>query len=90
MRTVATLSAALVAVALVAGSPERAQAQVSLAPFVGYNLDAEELHLCSAVQFALPVKLGRSQLIASPSFDFYPFIGDGSVGAGSTAHRSTC
>lgn len=82
MRTAAMLSATLFAVALFAGSPERAQAQVSVAPFIGYNLDAEELHIGSSVQFALPAKIGRSQLIASPSFDFYPFIDNGSVGGG--------
>lgn len=76
MRNLTMLSGALFAAVLVLGSASQAHAQWGVAPYVGYNMDAEEVHLGAAVQLPLPAKIGNSRLIASPGFDFYPFMGE--------------
>jgi opacity protein-like surface antigen len=76
MRKFTMVTGALLGAVLVLGSADQAQAQWGIAPYVGYNLDAEEMNLGAAVQFALPAKIGGSALVLSPSFDFYPFMGE--------------
>ena len=65
------------------GAAAPSQAQWGIAPYVGYHLDAEQVHLGSAVQFTLPTKIGKSQLVAAPGFDMYAFMPDAPGGSSS-------
>jgi hypothetical protein len=76
-----TRTAALLAVGITALGSADAQAQVFIGPYVGYNLDAEEVYFGANVYAPLPVVIGKSQLVANPGFDYYPFIDNATLWA---------
>ena len=47
------------------------------APYLGYNVDGTEALFGAAV--GIPVRVGSTQLLVTPGFEFYPFIDNGSV-----------
>jgi hypothetical protein len=55
---------------------------VSLIPFGGFNVDAEELFLGGGVGLPVPAAtIGGHPLIIQPSFEFYPFLDNASLWA---------
>lgn len=77
MKTITLVTGALLGAVAIAGSPSHVRAQWGIAPYAGYNIDAQELHLGAAAQFTLPAKIGTVQLTATPGVDLYPFVGSG-------------
>lgn len=69
------------ALAVVVATQARAQQpNVAIVPYVGYNIDAEEVFFGGGVTIPIAqAKLGRGVLILAPSFELYPFIDPGSL-----------
>jgi hypothetical protein len=85
VKKISVVTGVVLAAVLSVGTASRAQAQWSIAPYLGYHFDAEEVHLGAAAQFSLPARIGRARLIASPGFDYYPFL-ESAGGAGASMY----
>ena len=72
MKTLRTVFCALFLVALVAAPPVQAQAPWELGPYLGVNLQNDELLLGAMSR----IHLGSSPVTLNPGFEFYPGIDD--------------
>lgn len=75
-----TLFRSFAAAAMICGYAGGASAQmtgVSLAPYAGLNVDAEEILLGGSV--GIPVNLGTTTMLLSPGLEFYPGWDAGSL-----------
>ena len=76
-----TIRGLVVATALLAVAASGAEAQEKTrpfaAPYLGYNVDGTEALFGAAV--GIPVRVGSTQLLVTPGFEFYPFVDNASV-----------
>jgi hypothetical protein len=78
MRAVLCLSALLlVSVPAYAQSPN-----VSIVPYAGFNVDAEELFFAGGLGIPIPAaRIANHAIIVQPSFEIYPFIDNATLWA---------
>ena len=72
MKTLCTAFCALLLFGLVAAPPAQAQTPWELGPYLGLNLDNDELLLGGVARIHLPY----APVTLNPGIEFYPFIDD--------------